>query len=161
MKNPQNRSNHAPNISFFASLLLIPALLTACAGSPTLPDAGQLQSRNVSGVSVSKRSQTSHQNSAQSSANASSLSPDLGGPQVSGGTQAELAAQQEMAAMLETAAMLEVFNQAGGYDQGSYSEGGYSSGGESSGDAWAGTCGPNADYNEQLVCSGVPASMLP
>ncbi|HEY9844168.1 MAG: hypothetical protein ACAI44_08175 [Candidatus Sericytochromatia bacterium] len=45
-----------------------------------------------------------------------------------------------------------------GYEMGGY-EGGSS--GESSGDAWAGTCGPNADYNEQLVCSGVPASMLP
>ncbi len=29
------------------------------------------------------------------------------------------------------------------------------------GDAWANSCGPNAGYEEQLVCSGVPGGSVP
>lgn len=118
-------------------------LLVACAGAPNQPGTTSLVNQ-----SKSSNSSSSARQSAQTGIDANNSS--------------NAAADQEALAMLEAAAIYEYMNQANAASEGS-GQSSSSSGSSSSseGDAWAGTCGPNADYNEQLVCSGVPASMLP
>ena len=122
------------------SIFLLPTLLFSVACTPTAnpPVSGKPPAQISTSEQSAKNAQTD---------------------KVGQMSQAELEDQQAVE-LLQSALLLDALSQQSGD---SSADSGSASGSSSSGEAdpWAGTCGPNAGYEEQLVCNGVPGGSVP